>query len=176
MKVVDEKGKLFGKLNIIDLLVIIFLIAAVIVVGMKVLNKEETVVNTTRLTYTVRVTAQPEQVAARVAEFVDTASGKRDQLMAGDEMVSAYIIDYWTEPTHYNKLSNGTVELFDAAELEASGANLVDICFVIEAITTDPLTNSVGSQQVRIGKDHIVKTTHLEFYNGIIESCVWEAQ
>ena len=30
MKVVDEKGKLFGKLNIIDLLVIVLLLVAVV--------------------------------------------------------------------------------------------------------------------------------------------------
>ena len=32
MKVVDEKGKLFGKLNIIDLLVIVLLLVAVVLV------------------------------------------------------------------------------------------------------------------------------------------------
>ena len=37
MKVVDEKGKLFGKLNIIDLLVIVLIIAVVVVVGVKVI-------------------------------------------------------------------------------------------------------------------------------------------
>ena len=173
MKVIDEKGKLFGKLNIIDLLVIIFVIAAVIVVGMKFLGGEDEVVSTTRLTYTVRVTAQSEQVAERVAEYVDTASGKRDQLMANDLMVDAYIIDYWTEPTAYHKMSNGTVEIFDADTAEAG---LVDICFVIEANVANTLMNEVGTQQVRIGKDHIVKTTHLEFANGTVENCVWEAQ
>lgn len=173
MKVIDEKGKLFGKLNMIDLLVIIFVIAAVIVVGMKFLGGEDEVVSTTRLTYTVRVTAQSEQVAGRVAEYVDTASGKRDQLMANDLLVDAYIIDYWTEPTSYHKLSNGTVEIFDADPAEAG---LVDICFVIEANVTDTIMNEVGTQQVRIGKDHIVKTTHLEFAHGTVESCVWEAQ
>lgn len=171
MKIIDEKGKLFGKLNIIDLLVIIFVIAAAIVVGMKFLGGGDETVTTTRLTYTVRVTAQSEQVAERVAEYVDTASGKRDQLMANDLLVDAYIIDYWTEPTSYHKLSNGTVEIFEADTAEAG---LVDICFVIEANVTDTVMNEVGTQQVRIGKDHIVKTTHLEFANGTVESCVWE--
>ncbi len=175
MKVMDEKGKLFGKLNIIDLIVIVFVIAAVVVVGIKLASREEATVPATRLTYTVRVTAQSEQLAQRLSDYVDTASGKRDQLMSNDKLVNAYIIDYWTEPSRYNKLSNGTVELFDAAAMEASEANLVDICFVIEAVVEDTVTNMVGSQQVRMGKDHIVKTTHLEFSNGTIESCVWGA-
>ena len=40
MKVVDEKGKLFGILNIIDLLVILLLIVALALVGWKVLRKD----------------------------------------------------------------------------------------------------------------------------------------
>ena len=36
MKVVDERGRLFGKLNLIDLVVIIFILAAIVVVGIKV--------------------------------------------------------------------------------------------------------------------------------------------
>ena len=39
MKVVDEKGKIFGKLNIIDLLVILLLIAAVALVGYKATHR-----------------------------------------------------------------------------------------------------------------------------------------
>lgn len=175
MKVIDEKGKLFGKLNIIDLLVIVFIIAAVVVVGMKFLGGgADEPVATTRLTYTVRVTAQPAKVAERVAEYVDTATGKRDQLLAGDDVVNGYITDYWIEETRYNRLNDGKVELFDPAGLESSGAELVDICFVIEANVIDTLTNKVGSQEVRIGKNHIVKTAHLEFSNGVVESCVWE--
>lgn len=173
MKVIDEKGKLFGKLNLIDLLVIILIIAALVVVGVKVLGGgEESAAPSTRLTYTVRVTAQRTELAGRIAEYVDTATGKKDQLMAGGNMLDAYIVDYWTEPSQYNKMSDGTVELFDSAAAEEAG--LVDVCFVIEAYVADTVTNEVGTQEVRLGKTHIVKTTHLEFNSGTIESCTWE--
>ena len=39
MKIIDEKGRLFGKLNLIDLLVIILLIAAVAAVAWKLVGK-----------------------------------------------------------------------------------------------------------------------------------------
>lgn len=173
MKVVDEKGKLFGKLNIIDLLVIILIIAAVIVVGVKVLGGgSDEGTSTTRLTYTVRVTAQRSELVGRIAEYVDTATGKKDQLMAGGDLLNAYIVDYWTEPTRYNRMSNGTMELYDAEAAEEAG--LVDICFVIEANVTNTVKNEIGTQEVRIGKSHIVKTTHLEFEGGVIENCTWE--
>ena len=40
MKIIDEKGRLFGKLNLIDLLVIILLIAAVAAVAWKLVGKK----------------------------------------------------------------------------------------------------------------------------------------
>lgn len=173
MKVVDEKGKLFGKLNIIDLLVIVLIIAAAVVVGVKLLGGgDEDAAPSTKLTYTVRVTAQRTELAERLAEYVNTATGKKDQLMAGGVMLDAYVLDYWTEPTQYNRMSDGTVEIYDSAAAEEAG--LVDICFVIEAYVDDEVTNVVGTQEVRVGKSHIVKTTHLEFIGGTIESCTWE--
>ncbi|MGM9606691.1 MAG: DUF4330 family protein [Oscillospiraceae bacterium] len=174
MKVVDEKGKLFGKLNIIDLLVIILIIAAVIVVGVKVLGGgDDAGASTTRLTYTVRVTAQDAELVDRVAEYVNTATSTKDQLMAGGNLLNAYVVDYWTEPTRYNRMSSGSVEFYD--EETAAAAGLVDICFVIEANVANTVTNEVGTQEVRIGKTHIVKTTHMEFSGGVIESCTWES-
>jgi hypothetical protein len=172
MKVVDEKGKLFGMLNIIDLLVIVLILAAVIVVGVKVLGGgDETETATTRLTYTVRVTAQRAELADQLKKYVDTTTSTKDQLMAGGNMIDAYVVDYWTEPTQYNKISDGTVTLYDSAQAEEAG--LVDICFVIEADVTNEVTNEVGTQEVRVGKSHIVKTVHMEFSYGTVESCTW---
>ncbi len=172
MKVVDEKGKLFGKLNIIDLLVILLILAAVVVVGVKVLGGGAAGASATKLTYTVRVTAQNADLVDRVAEYVNTATGSKDQLMAGGNLLDAYVVDYWTEPTRYNRLTTGSVEF--CSEETAAAAGLVDICFVIEAHVANTVINEVGTQEVRIGKTHILKTTHMEFSGGVIESCTWE--
>ena len=32
----------------------------------------------------------------------------------------------------------------------------------------------VGTQEVRVGKGHILKTTHFEFNYGVIQTCEWE--
>ena len=172
MKVVDEKGKLFGKLNIIDLLVILFIVAAAIVVGVKMLGGGGAGGTAgTRLTYTVHLTAQDADLVDQLAAYVDTSTGKKDQLMAGGSLVDAYVVDFWTQPTQYNRMSTGSVELYDTAAAEAAG--LVDIYVVIEATVGNTITNEVGTQEIRIGKTHIVKTTHLEFDCGVIESCTW---
>ena len=56
MKLVDEKGKLFGKLNIVDLLVIIVIVAAAVLLAFKLLGGSGGVgAAVPQVTYTVRV-------------------------------------------------------------------------------------------------------------------------
>lgn len=190
MKVFDEKGKLFGKINIIDLLVIVVIIIALLVVGVKLLggnsadstpsdaeSSESTsnpdLLTAAKLTYTVRVTAQREAVAEQLAQFVNPAEGKKDPLSHGGVAVEdAYVVDYWTEPCRYNMLASGEVEMIAAAEADAAG--LVDICLVVEAVVEDTVTNKVGALEVRLGKSHLLKTTHMEFNNGFVTDCEWE--
>ena len=186
MKIYDEKGKLFGKINIIDLLVIVLVIAAIVVVGAKVLGgnnepavdpdntaAEESVTKAAKLTYTVRLTAQREDVVQWLKEYVDPAEGKKAQLQHGGKLVeNAYVVDFWTEPCRYNVIANGEVEIIGAAEADAAG--LVNLCMVVEAETEDMVSNNISGQEVRVGKGNIVKTQFFEFSNGFVIDCKWE--
>ena len=90
MKLVDEKGKLFGILNIIDLLVILLLIVAVALIGWKVLKKDgASNANRTILTYTVEVKGVDQEVYEGIKAYVPGESGIGDQLMADGSMVDA---------------------------------------------------------------------------------------
>ena len=188
MKLFDEKGKVFGKINVIDLLVILVIVAALIVVGIKAFggkqaqpgaNPDSSAVGEApetdprRLTYTVRVTAQRKEIAEQIAQFVNISEGKKDQLQHGGKLVEgAYVVDYWTEPCRYNMIGSGEVEMIGAAEADAAG--LVDICLVVESVVEDPLINAVGSLEVRIGKQHVLKTVHMELASGTVVACEWE--
>lgn len=185
MKVFDEKGKLFGKINVIDLLVIVLIAVAIIVVGAKVLggnagepaNPDSSQTGTpgqaAKLTYTVRVTAQREDVAEWLKQYVDPTQGKKAQLQHGGELVpNAYVVDFWTEPCRYNVITNGTVEIIGATEADAAG--LVNLCFVVEAVVDDVVTNEVKNQEVRVGKSNNVKTMYFEFMSGFVIDCEWE--
>ena len=87
MKVVDEKGKLFGKLNIIDLLVIVLLLVAVVLVVFKVLAKDGAVgAQHTVLTYTVEVKGVDPEVYEGIKAYVPGENGTGDQLMANGSM------------------------------------------------------------------------------------------
>ena len=50
----------------------------------------------------------------------------------------------------------------------------LDLTFTIQANVVNTVINDVGTQEVRIGKTHIVKTVHFELTNGTITTCTWE--
>lgn len=173
MKVVDEKGKIFGKLNIIDLLVILLLVAAVVLVGYKVTHRSESAGGTaTVLTYTVECSAVKPEVYESVKAFIDAAE-EGDQLMANGEMVSAWITGVSAVPHEGNAtLSSNN----DGSLVLPVDADTLDLTFTIKANVANTVTNEVGSQEVRVGKNHIVKSIHFEITGGVILTCDWETQ
>lgn len=171
MKLVDEKGKLFGKLNIIDLLVVVLLIVAAALVATKLLGRGEgSGTGTTVLTYTVKVEGVDPQVYEGVRDYIPS-DGTGDQLMANGEMVDAWVVEVTSEP-HSSGLTmtdvNGNQLTFPVED------DTLDLTFTIRANVVNAVTNEVGTQEVRTGKTHIVKTVHFELTNGLITSCKWE--
>ncbi len=161
MKVIDEKGKLFGKINLIDLLVILVVIAVAAGLFWKLAGDEvtEAVSSSTKttLTYEVLCTEQEPEVAAYAEQ---NAVGQ--QLMSNGELIDGYITGCVVEPyvTIGVNADGEPVELVDPAHN--------NIRFTIEAtIAANDMTNAVGSQEVRVGKNHIVKTTALEITGSV---------
>ena len=170
MKLVDERGKLFGVLNIIDLLVILLLIVALALIGWKVIRKDgASNASRTILTYTVEVEGVDQEVYEGIKTYVPGESGIGDQLMANGEMVDAYVTNVTAVP-HDGGLTltdvNGNKMTFPV-----EGDDTLDLTFTIQANVVNSVTNEVGTQEVRIGKSHIVKTVHFELNNGIITTC-----
>ena len=101
---IDEKGRLFGKLNIVDLLVILVVLVAVVVLGVKFLGK-------------------------------DGGGG----------------------------INPGKTQV----------TYTIDLLFTIECNVVNPVTTEIGTQEVRVGKTHTVKTDKFELMNGVILDCEW---
>lgn len=159
MKIIDEKGKLFGKINIIDLLVILLVVVVAAVLGIKFLGSDDDVgvyEPAAKLTYTVKVEGVERETYENVCQFVDAKAGLKDQLMASGALLNGYVVD---------------VSAADSAAEENEGK--LDLIFTVEVIPTDELSGSVGTQEVRIGKEHILKTVHFEFEEGVILTCQW---
>ena len=145
MKIIDEKGRLFGKINLIDLLVLLLVVAVVLAVGWEVVGKKAAAAvsdNQHELTFTVLFKDQPLEVA----EFAETQIGK--QLVNNAKLIPAEV----TEVSSY----------FDAPE-----AGYWLYVTVKATATFSGNVWQVGSQEVRVGYEYILKTSEFEL-TGII--------
>lgn len=170
-----KDGKLFGKINIIDLLVLVIALAAVITVGLKLTGRMGGLPGGgegTAITYTVRVQGVDREVAAAVEEFIEQAKSQGtpgDQLMSNGNLLDGYVTGVTAAP-HEAK-----------AVLDAEGSHILipvledtlDLTFTIEGYVDETVKSALGTQEIRVGRSHIVKTTHFELLDGEILSCQW---
>ena len=145
MKIVDEKGRLFGKINLIDLLVIVLVIAIVAAVGWKLVGSKAAAAvsdNQHELTFTVQFRGQPR----KVAEFAETQIGK--QLVNNAKLIQA--------------------EVTEVSSLFAPSEESYWLDVTVKATATfSGNVWKVGSQEVRVGYEYILKTSEFEL-TGII--------
>ena len=67
---IDEKGRLFGKVNIVDLLIVIIILAAAAFLGYKLLGPQSTAANTQKVLVTLYCEETPNYVADQLEEVV----------------------------------------------------------------------------------------------------------
>ena len=148
MKLVDEKGRLFGKVNLIDLLAVLLILAVLAAVVWKLGGNKAAAAVTganKKAVYTVEI----EDVPADIAAFADTQIGKA--LVNDSKVIDAVITDVRAEP--YDD-QTGHVRLFVSVEADASfTANVY----------------KVGPQEVRVGYEYILKTSEFEL-TGLISA------
>lgn len=167
-KLLDEKGRLFGKVNVIDLLVLLLIAVVAVVVVMKFTGRSEGLPSTAQaseIEYTVIVYRIAPDVYDAIAAEV-ALGGEHAQLMAGGEMIAGSYVTAVTSKPH--ELS---AVLEDGSVVSSVEGPYVDAIFTIRATIVNAVTQEVGTQEVRIGKGHIVKTKTFELNGGIILSC-----
>ena len=163
---IDEKGRLFGKINIVDLLVILVVLIGIAVVAVKFLAPgSATAVNPpkTHVTYQVLVEGVQPEVYENIQEHIPGA------LMASGEFLDGKV----TAVTATPHASEASVSTTGDMLLVPVDSDLLDLVFTIECNVVNPVTTEIGPQEVRIGKTHIVKTDKFELTNGVIIDCVW---
>lgn len=161
MKIINEKGKLFGIINLVDLLVLVFILLVVGGVAWKIFGSQVTriVANDFEITYTVRMQNTYKEYYDELVK-----NGFPQQLTAGDGYVDgAYITGAVMVPA-VNQVPNSLGQIVDFAE-----QTRIDIICTITAKTADTAIIKVGTQEIRVGKDHFVKTKYFEM-TGTIES------
>ncbi len=162
MKVFDEKGKLFGKVNIIDLIVVVALVAVVAAVGWHFLGDDvgEAMAESSApvLTYDVVCYEVDPNVAQYATTQLDT------QLMSQGDLQNGYIRGCEVGPAMVMGADGQWVE----------DESMRTVTFTVEANT--PLVANayaIGTQEIRTGKKHTVKTVNLEI-EGVITAMTVE--
>ena len=94
-----KDGKVFGKINIIDLLVLILAVVVVAAVALKMTGRLGAAVVETPsdIVYTVEVKGVEKEVYEEILAFIDRAKNEKgkpgDQLMSNGALLNAYITD-----------------------------------------------------------------------------------
>lgn len=163
---IDEKGKLFGKLNIIDLIAIILILAVVVLLGYKLTSSSGGFAeNGQQVRFTVKVEGVDAQVYENIQDLIP------GQLMTGSQMLNGEITAVEgtmveEDSVRYRK---------DAGSNQLTGyrsdAGSYDLVFTIEATLENTANNALGTQEVRVGRSYTVKTNSFELANGLILSC-----
>ncbi len=161
MKFVDSNGKLFKRFNVIDVIVVLLVLAIIAAIAWKTIADQRPVVveeeeeevellfeSADHLIYEVVCKDIPEEVAEAFQSQVQLSRAKR-RLMSNGQPLEGYLTDC-------------------SYETEEDG--LCTVYFTIEAVLDyNEGIYSVGSQEIRIGKPHIVKTYQIES-TGVIYS------
>ena len=165
---IDEKGRLFGKINIVDLIVILVIVIAAVVVGMKFLgggNGNSAInPNKTPVRYTVLVEGVEPEVYENIQKYIP------GQLMASGELLDGYVTG--VTPVE-GRVHTATVNTADGTLEIPVNEGKLDLIFPIDCNVGNATTTEIGTQEVRVGKIHTVKTDKFELTNGIILDCSW---
>lgn len=146
MKIIDEKGRLFGKLNLIDLLVILLVLAVAFALVWK-LGGQKVAETATSTTTSIAYTVVFEDLQKDVADYAESQVGQ--SLVNSSKVIDAKITGCSTEES---TVTDGHVNLFLTVEARGTYSGYV---------------YHVGSQEVRVGNGYILKTSCFEL-SGIV--------
>lgn len=120
----------------------------------------------TKVVYTVLVENVQPEVYENIKACVDAGDAT---LMASGELLDGKVTAVTSAP-HEENIS---VSSSGDSVIIPVGKGHLDLTFTIECNVINPITTEIGTQEVRIGKTHIVKTDKFELANGTILSCQW---
>ena len=156
-----ERSEKKRKLNIIDIIVIVILLAALAFAGYKLLNRGSGELSDADALSApnIRFTVLCDDVDATMAQNILDS-------LAGEPMEIGGTTVPMTRLYNSNKLVDAQVVAYEAAE---GTEGTTDLLLTVEAnATATPGAYSVVTQEIRIGKDYIVKTIAVEITGQIL--------
>ena len=155
MKLINEKGKLFGLINVVDLIIVVMVIAMVGAVATMILGDQVT----QAVSPQVEATAEIEIIGAapRLYNEVERQALEGEKMVSGNTYLDAYIEEVWLEDYVVQAVTaDGTI-------VDALDPTKKNIVFKMKFnCAQDAASPKVGSQEVRAGRTFIVKTQTFE--------------
>ncbi len=155
MKFIDDKGKLFGKVNIVDIIVVLVIVAIVAAVAVRFTSDKLNAngLNPASEDQYCYVTAYSSLQVPEVAASLKVG----DHIVAGGKYTDAEIVDIKVEPAAYVGVNTEGKAVYSEHPLWK------DVTVVIkEKIDPSNITIKVGGQEARVGYSYIVKTQTVE--------------
>lgn len=155
MKIINEKGKLFGLINVVDLLVLIAAIAIVGGIGWKLFAAPvaEAVSPQVEMTSVMRIRGATPFLVSELSRNDQT--GKK--LVSGNDFVDATIAHM--EIQDYIQ----QVTTADGRIVNALDPSKKDVVVIVKSkVTKGTPTPKIGTQEVRAGRTFILKTDDFE--------------
>ena len=155
MKIINEKGKLFGLINIVDLIVLLLVVAVIGVVGTKLMGSKVNDAISAKADCWAQV-----RVAGAMPYLVEEVMRQDlvgQRMVSGNEFLSGTIEGVWTEDYILH------VQTDDGRIVTATDPDKKDIIFLIKTqVAPDTASPKLGSQEIRAGRTLIVKTQTVE--------------
>ena len=155
MKIVNEKGKLFGVINLVDLLVLLIIVAVIAVMAKSLL--QDTVTEAVSQKSDIYMEVEVIGSNPRYYEEIERQGLLGERLVAGNTYHDATIEAWWTLP-------------FEPANVNAEGETVYipdpykkNVVYLIKAsVAPNTATPTIANQEARAGRTFIVKTQTTE--------------
>ena len=157
----EQKAK--KRLNVIDIIAIVVILAAVLFVGYKLMDRgggNAAQPEMGKVTYKVKKEGVPAEM------YENSKKHLPSKLMASGAFVGGEIIDVEEEP--YYVLGPDGEWILDEAH------TTLIFTAVTQVTKGNIMLTKVGEQEVRVGKEHILKSEYVEFAETYIIDVQWE--
>lgn len=155
MKIIDEKGKLFGLINVVDLIALAAVVAVIGAIGVQLLGAKVTDAVSEKVDCYMEVAIIG--AAPRIFEEAVRQDLAGERLVSGNEYLSATVQKVWLEDYWMQAITA------DGRIVDAKDPTKKNILVLIRAtVPKDTASPKIGSQELRAGRTYIVKTQTFE--------------
>lgn len=155
MKVIDEKGKLFGIINPVDLIVVVLILSVIGGFGYRMVSSKLNANGGTPFSKEKEayVTLYANLVTPEVAESIKVG----DKLVANNQYTNAEVVDVKVEPAAYVSPNS------EGRAVKSDHPLWKDVTITVKDVVNPAnVILKVGEQEVRVGYSFVFKTQTVE--------------